>query len=314
MSKLGMYKVLVADKIPNSALELLRSDKKYDFDLKTGLTEPDLVKYIPEYHAIILRSATKLTSVVIDAAKNLKVIGRAGSGLDNIDTVSAEKRGIAVFNTPGSNSQAVAELSIGLIFCLARNLYPAFGSLESQKWDKSKFLGSEIKGKTLGLIGFGQIGQKVGGMAAGLGMRILVFKKQSLQRSPGYEFEMISIDKLLEKSDFVSLHLPKTEKTSQLIGLDELKKMKPGAYLVNCARGGIVKENDLLTALNNNMIAGAALDVFEKEPPDDYGLINHNKVIATPHIGGSTIESQERVGEDIVKSIMEFLETKFVFI
>ena len=194
------------------------------------------------------------------------------------------------------------------------NLYPAFGSLESQKWDKSKFLGSEIKGKTLGLIGFGQIGQKVGGMAAGLGMRILVFKKQSLQRSPGYEFEMISIDKLLEKSDFVSLHLPKTEKTSQLIGLDELKKMKPGAYLVNCARGGIVKENDLLTALNNNIIAGAALDVFEKEPPDDYGLINHNKVIATPHIGGSTIESQERVGEDIVKSVMEFLETKFVFI
>jgi D-3-phosphoglycerate dehydrogenase len=309
-----MYKVLIADIIPECALDLLRSDKKYDVDINTGLSELELIKNIPNYHAIIVRSATKLSSPVLDEAHNLKVIGRAGSGLDNIDLDSAKKHGIAVFNTPGSNSQAVAELTIGLVFCLARSLYPAFYSLKSQQWDKSKFLGAEIKGKVLGIVGFGQIGQKVGEMAAGLGMRILVNKKQPLQRSPGYEFEMASIDKLLEKSDFISLHLPKTEKTSQMIGFKELQKMKSSAFLVNCARGGIVKEDDLLKALNRDIIAGAALDVFEKEPPDDYSLANHPKVIATPHIGGSTSESQDRVGEDIVKSLMEFLETKYVFI
>jgi D-3-phosphoglycerate dehydrogenase len=309
-----MYKVLIADKIPDSALELFQSDKKYQIDTKIGLTESELVNNIPDYHAIIVRSTTKLTSTVLDAAINLKVIGRAGTGLDNVDTVSAQKHGITVFNTPGSNALAVAELTIGMIFCIARNLYPAFSSLKSQKWDKSKINGVEISGKTLGLVGFGQIGQKVGELAAGLGMRILVYKKQPLQRSPGYEFEMISIDTLLKKSDFVSLHLPKTEQTFQLIGLNELKKMKPNAYLVNCARGGIVKEVDLLTALNSNLIAGAALDVFESEPPDDFKLIDHKNVIATPHIGGSTAEAQKRVGEDIVKSIMEYLETRYVFI
>ena len=309
-----MYKVLIADKLPDSALELFRTDKRYHIDLNTGLSEPDLIKKIPEYHAIIVRSATTITSAILDVSKNLKVIGRAGTGLDNIDTVSANKHGIAVFNTPGSNSQSVAELTIGMIFCLARNLFKAYRSIKNQKWDKSEFLGNEINGKILGLIGFGQIGQKVGEMAAGLGMRILVYKRNPLQKSPGYEFEMVSMDKLLERSDFVSIHIPKTEQSSQLIGLEKLKIMKQDAYLVNCARGGIIKEEDLLVALNNGLIAGAALDVFEIEPPIDFGLINHEKVIASPHIGGSTAESQKRVGEDIVISIMEFLETKYVFI
>jgi D-3-phosphoglycerate dehydrogenase len=309
-----MYKVLLADKISDSAVDIINSDEKYETTIKTGLTERDLVKIIPEYHAIVVRSATQITPAVINASKNLKVIGRAGSGLDNIDMDAAKKRGIAVFNTPGSNAQAVAELTIGLIFSLARNLYPAFSSLKTHKWDKSNYLGFEIKGKTIGLIGFGQIGLKVGEMAAGLGMRILVFKNQPIQKSPGFEFEMTSLDKLLEKSDYVSLHLPKSEKTSRLIGINELKKMKSGAFLVNCSRGGIVKEDDLLAALNENIIAGAALDVFEKEPPSDFRLIDHPKVITTPHIGGSTIESQERVGVDIIKSIMEYLETKYVFL
>jgi len=309
-----MYKILITDNLPDSALELITADSNYHIDLNTGLSEQDLIKKIPAYHAVIVRSATKITSAVIDSAKNLKVIGRAGTGLDNIDTISAKKHGIAVFNTPGSNSQAVAELTIGMIFCLARNLYSAYNSIKNQRWNKSKLLGSEINGKILGLIGFGEIGQRVGKMAAGLGMRILVNKRNPLNKSPGYEFELVSIDKLLEKSDFVSFHIPKTEQTSQLIGLAELKIMKPEAYLVNCARGGIIKEDDLLLALNKGLIAGVALDVFENEPPTDFRLINHDKVIASPHIGGSTVESQNRVGEDIVTSIMKYLEKKYVFI
>jgi D-3-phosphoglycerate dehydrogenase len=309
-----MYNILIADKLPDSALKLFRTNRKYHINLITGLSESDLIKKIPAYHAIIVRSTTIITSSILDVAKNLKVIGRAGTGLDNIDTSSAKKHGIAVFNSPGSNSQAVAELTIGMIFCLARNLFKAYSSVKNQKWDKSEFLGCEIGGKTIGLIGFGQIGQKVGALASGLGMKILVYKRNPLQKSPGYEFELVSLDKLLERSDFVSFHIPKTEQTSNLVGLDKLKIMKKEAYLVNCARGGIVNEDDLLIALNHDLIAGAGLDVFESEPLIDFRLINHDKVIASPHIGGSTEESQKRVGEDIVISIMEFLETKYVFI
>jgi D-3-phosphoglycerate dehydrogenase len=309
-----VYKVFIADKIPDSAIDLLRSNNNYEIEMKYGLSEQELINSISDYHAIIVRSATRITSEVINAAKNLKVIGRAGSGLDNIDLDFAKKCGIAVFNTPGSNSQAVAELTIGLMFCMVRNLYHAFNSLKSKHWNKSAFLGNEINGKTLGLIGFGQIGQKVGKMAAALGMKIFVYKKQPIQRSPGYEYEMTDFDKLVTKSDFISLHLPKTEHTAQFFGLPEFRKMKSSAFLINCARGGIVKEDDLLIALDNEIIAGAALDVFEEEPVTNYKLIEHPKVIATPHIGGATIESQEKVGEDIIKSIRYFLETNYVFI
>jgi D-3-phosphoglycerate dehydrogenase len=309
-----MYKVLIADKIPESALDLIKSNDKFAFKTENGLSEPELILQISEYHAIIVRSATKITSEVINAGKDLKVIGRAGSGLDNIDLNSAKKRGIEVFNTPDSNSQSVAELTISSIFNLSRNLFHAYNSLKNKQWNKSHFLGSEIRGKTLGIVGFGNIGQKVGEMAAALGMNILVFKKHTLQRSPGYEFEMTDIDTLLVKSDFVSLHLPKTEQTTQLIGLTELEKMKHSAFLINCARGGIVSEHDLLKALNNNIISGAALDVFQSEPPVNFDIIEHPKVIATPHIGGATFESQKRVGEDIVVSVMDYLEKKYVFI
>ena len=309
-----MYNVLVADKLSDSALKLFYTNNKYHIDLATGLSELDLIKKVPKYHAIIVRSATTITSSILAVAKNLKVIGRAGTGLDNIDMTSAKKHGVAVFNSPGSNSQSVAELTIGMIFCLARNLFKAYSSVKNQKWEKSEFLGFEIGGKTLGLIGFGQIGQKVGALASSLGMKILVYKRNPLQKSPGYEFELVSLDKLLEKSDFVSFHIPKTEQTSQLIGLDKLKIMKKDAYIVNCARGGIINEKDLLTALNNDLIAGAGLDVYENEPPVDFNLMKHDKVIASPHIGGSTVESQMRVGEDIVISIMKFLETNYVFI
>ncbi len=309
-----MYKVLVADKLADSAIEHLNSRENFIVDVKTGLSEDELVAIIAEYHAIFVRSATKVTSSILDAAEHLKVIGRAGSGLDNIDVKHAQSKGITVFNTPGSNSQAVAELAIGLIFASSRRLYHAVDSLKAEHWEKATLIGSEVKGKTLGLIGFGPIGQKVGEMAAGSGMRIIVHKKQPLTHSPGYEFEMVSLETLYTKSDYISLHIPKDEHTADLISLEEIKKMKPTAFLINCARGGIINEQDLLYALQNDLIAGAALDVYKNEPPMEFDLINHDKIIATPHIGGSTYESQERVGIDIVDLIVDFLETKYVFI
>ena len=309
-----MYNLLIADKLADSALGYLNSKNNFNIDIKTGLSEKQLIAEISDYHAIIVRSATKVTAAIIDAAEHLKVIGRAGSGLDNIDVKYAQSKGIAVFNTPGSNSQAVAELTIGLIFSLSRQLYHAVDSIKRKRWEKSTLIGSEVKGKTLGLIGFGQIGQKVGEMAAGIGMRILVNKNQPVTRSPGYEFEMVSIETLYSKSDYISIHIPLNKQTTNLISLNEIKKMKPTAYLINCSRGGIVNEKDLLYAIENDLIAGAALDVFSKEPPVEFKLINQHRIIATPHIGGSTHESQQRVGIDIIDLVTDFLETKYVFI
>ena len=309
-----MYKILIADKIPESAVNLLRSDQKYEVHECFHMDKAELIKEIVSYHAIIVRSATKITEEVIDAAVNLKAVGRAGSGLDNIAVAYAESRGISVFNTPGSNARAVAELTIALIFALARHLYPAVCSMKAQLWEKMSFSGQEIGGKTIGLIGFGQIGQKVGQIAAGLQMQILVYKTRPVVKSPAYPYERVSLDVLLKKSDYVSLHVPKNEQTKNLITMTALQKMKNTAYLINTSRGAIVNEQDLLAALNKGMIAGAGLDVFEQEPPKDHALTAHEKVIATPHIGGSTAESQERVGNDIVKAVMKHLETNYLFI
>jgi D-3-phosphoglycerate dehydrogenase len=223
-------------------------------------------------------------------------------------------KGIAVFNTPGSNSHAVAELTLAFMFVLARNIYPAINSLKRRKWMKSDFVGQEVAGKILGLIGFGRIGQEVGQIASALGMRILVFKKNPITRFPGYPFELVPLETVLKKSDFVSLHIPLNEKTKNLITLRQISMMKNGSFLINCSRGGIVNEKDLLKALEQNMIAGAAVDVYEREPTDHYQLTDHPRIICTPHIGAASIESQEKVGIDIVTTVMEYLKTKYLFI
>jgi len=308
-----MYKILIADRIPESAVDLLRSNQKYEVHEYFQMDKSELIREIVFYHAIIVRSATKITREVINAAVNLKAIGRAGSGLDNIDVDYAATKGISVFNTPGSNARAVAELTIALIFALARHLYPAISSMKEKRWEKTSFSGQEIGGKTIGLIGFGQIGQKVGQIAAGLQMQILVYKTRPVIKSPAYPYELVSLDELLSKSDYVSLHVPRNEQTNNLITLTALQKMKNTACLINTARGSIVNEKDLLTALNNGIIAGAGLDVFEHEPPQVHTLTDHQRVIATPHIGGSTSESQERVGHDIVQAVMKHLETNYLF-
>ena len=309
-----MYKILIADKITDRAIEEVRKKKEFSVTVSYGLMTDELKNVIGEFHGVIVRSATKITADIIDAAPALKVIGRAGTGLDNIDVNHAESKGIAVFNTAGSNAQAVAELTIAFFFVLARKLSSGFTSMKQHQWDKSQLIGMELAGKVAGLIGFGQIGQKVGKIASALGMRVLIFKSSPVTRSPGYEFELVDLSTLLAKSDFVSLHIPKTEQTHNLMTRETFKQMKKSAFLINCARGGIINEIDLLNALNENIIAGAALDVFEHEPPENFSLLDHPNVIATPHIGASTRESQERVGQDIVRSVMNFLETKYVFI
>ena len=309
-----MYKILISDKLPGSAIQILQDASNYEVILAYDKTQEELQNLIPGYHALIIRSATVVNKELIDHAANLKVIGRAGSGLDNIDVSYAREKGIEVLNTPGSNSRAVAELTIALMFDLSRNLYEAIHSLKEERWEKSKFQGGEVLGKTIGLLGFGRIGTQVGRMAAGLGLDVLVYKSSPMTKSPGFSFELVEMDELLTRSDYISLHLPKTDATNNLIRLQELKKMKRTAYLINCARGGIVNENDLLSALNQNLIAGCALDVFSSEPVKDFQLIRHPKVIATPHIGAATHESQQRVGLDIVDSVMKFLEKNFLFI
>lgn len=309
-----MYNILISDKLPESAVKILQDDKNYDVRLAYDHTPEQLFPMLHNIHAIIVRSATTVTREMIDHAPNLKVIGRAGSGVDNIDVAYARAKGIAVLNTPGSNSRAVAELTIALLFELARKVHSAVSSMKNAQWEKSKFQGTELLGKTLGLIGFGRIGMEVGKMAAGLGMDVLVYKTGTVTKSPGFIYELVEIDELLTKSDFISIHIPKTDATTNLISLNELKKMKQTAYLINTSRGGIINEADLLRALNADLIAGCALDVFSVEPLSDFKLAQHARVIATPHIGAATIESQERVGTDIVYSVMEFLEKNFLFI
>jgi D-3-phosphoglycerate dehydrogenase len=309
-----MYKLLISDKIPDSAVGILHSNPNYDVRLAYGLEKEQLIKEIRHYHGLIVRSATVVSKDIIDAGEILKVIGRAGSGLDNIDMDYARSKGIVVLNTPGSNALAVAELTVAMMFSLARRLYPAINSMKNKRWEKSNLTGSEISGKTIGFVGFGQIGQKVGRIAAGLNMQILVHKTRPVLKSPGYEFEVVPLDTLLAKSDYVTLHVPKSEQTTNLITLTELKKMKTSAFLINCARGGIINEKDLLYALDQGIIAGAGLDVFETEPPVNHRLIQHERVIATPHIGGASVESQERVGEDIVRAVMGYLETNYLFL
>jgi D-3-phosphoglycerate dehydrogenase len=308
-----MYKILVCDPLSQTAIRILEDAPDVEYTQMPGLSEAELEEKIAAYNAIIVRSATKVTDKIINKAENLKVIGRAGSGLDNIDQESALKKGIKVLNTPGTNAPAVAELTIGLMFSLARKIPFAHKSMLEGKWEKKEFMGIEIAGKKLGIVGCGKIGKHVARMAAALGMEIVVYN-QSPVEIDDVNFDQVSLDKLLQVSDFITFHIPKTETTTGLVTKKEFKKMKPGVYIVNTARAGIVIEKDLIDALNNGTVAGAALDVFENEPDFDKDLVQNPKVIATPHIGAASMQSQERVGVIIVDQILEYLRSKYIFL
>lgn len=302
-----MIKILVCDGMEKEAIKKLIDDGFEVVD--KHYEEEELKENVRDFDVMIVRSSTKVRKPIIDAAKGgkLKLIIRGGVGVDNIDVDYARENGIEVKNTPNASSASVAELTIGHLFALTRYIHLANVTMRDGKWDKKKYEGIELFGKTLGLIGFGRIAKEVATRAEALGMRVIYTDK--LGKARGYErFEFCTIEKLLKKADFVSLHVPFNKEEGAIIGKDQFAIMKDGAYVINCARGGVIDEEALIEALNSGKINGAGLDVFENEPKPNLELVNHPKVCVTPHIGGSTEEAQERIGEEIVETIEEFFQ------
>lgn len=258
---------------------------------------------LPAYDGMVVRSRTKVRQPLIDQCPNLKVIVRGGVGLDTIDADYARSKGITVMNTPLANSVSVAELAIGFMFALARTIPQATASLKAEKWDKKQFEGVEIGGKTLGLIGIGNIGKEVALRANALGMKVLAYDPYVKSMNG---VTLVSLDELLGQSDYISLHLPKTTESTNMIGAAQFAKMKDGVRIVNCARGGIINEDALYAALTSGKVAGAALDVFEEEPPANWKLLKLDNVIGSPHIGAATKEAQGRVGAEVAQKLIEF--------
>ena len=302
-------KVLVTDKINESAGKIIEAVAEVDF-LPT-MSEDELVKIIGEYDALMVRSQTKVTPKIIEAGKKLKIIGRAGVGVDNIDLEAATQKGIIVVNSPDGNTMAASEHTIALMLAMARNIAPAATSTASGRWDRSKFTGCELYKKTLGIIGFGKIGSHVGEVALALGMKVIVFDpftSREVVEKFGAEY-VEKLDNFWGRCDFITVHVPKTKDTLNMINKDTIAKMKEGVRLVNCARGGIINELDLKEAINNGQVAGAAIDVYENEPNiTECPLLNCNgNIVLTPHLGASTQEAQINVAIDVAQQIKEVL-------
>ncbi len=300
-----MKKILVADALNEEAFEELKSIPEFDVTLKTGMDEDELVKSIPDFHAAVVRSATKVTRKAIDAASNLELIVRAGIGLDNIDLEAAQAKGVQVANTPAATSISVAEHTFGLMLAVVRNHGKANLSMKEHKWEKKLFSGTELYGKTLGIIGIGRIGQEVAKRALAFGMKVIAF--DIIEIHCDIDVKQVSWEELLSQADIISLHLPLTDKTKHMISDKEFGMMKDGIILVNASRGGTVDEKALLKALESGKVRAAALDVFEKEPPDEFTLVDHPNVIATPHIGAAAKEGQKRAGMEVVSILKERL-------
>jgi len=295
-------KVLVCDKTEKESIEQMRS-AGLTVDVRDDITPEELPNVLPAYDGMVVRSRTKVRQPLIDVCPNLKVIVRGGIGLDTIDHEYAKSKGIAVMNTPLASSASVAELAIGYMFALARSMYKATASMKAEKWDKKSFEGDEIGGKTLGLIGVGNIGKETAKRAIALGLTVVAYDP-FVKAVEGVK--MVTLDELLAQSDYISLHLPKTKESANMIGAEQFGKMKKGVRIVNCARGGIIDENALYEALTNGQVAGAAVDVFAEEPPTDWKLLKLDNVIGSPHIGAATKEAQGRVGAEVSAKLIEF--------
>ena len=296
-------KVIITDGISKIGIKMLQ-DAGLEVDDRPGLAPADLIQAIPAYDAIIVRGATKVTADVINAGTNLKVIGRAGVGLDNVDKKAADARGIKVVNTPAATSVTVAELALGLMLACARSIPQATQSLREGKWEKKAFKGTELFGKTLGLIGSGRIGTELGKRAIAMGMSVLVFDPFIKECEAG---KLCEFPDMLKSADYISLHVPKTPETVHLINKEAIAQMKKGVVIVNCARGGVVDEEALYEALKSGQVGAAALDVFETEPPKDFKLFSLPNVIGTPHVGAQTREGQERAGIGIAEEVRKAL-------
>jgi D-3-phosphoglycerate dehydrogenase len=304
-----MPKVLIADKLSPAAVAIFK-ERGVDADVKTGLSKEELIKIVDQYDGIAIRSATKLTADVLKAARNLKVIGRAGIGVDNVDIPAATGAGVIVMNTPFGNSITTAEHAISLMLALARELPAANASTQAGKWEKNRFMGVEITGKVLGLIGAGNIGSIVADRAKGLKMRVIAYDPfLSQDRANDLGLEKVELNDLLARADFITLHVPMTAETRNILSADAIARTKKGVRIINCARGGLIDEHALKAALDNGHVAGAALDVFEVEPAKENILFGNEKVIATPHLGASTSEAQENVALQVAEQISDFLLT-----
>ncbi len=295
-------KVLVCDKTEKECIEQMRA-AGLTVDTNFEITPEDLMTVLPAYDVAVVRSRTKIRQPLIDVCPNLKLIVRGGVGLDTIDVDYARSKGITVNNTPQASSDSVAELAIGYMFMMARSLYKASATMKAEKWEKKAFDGDEIGGKTLGLIGVGNIGKAVIKRAVALGMTVVAYDPYVKELANA---KLVTLDELLAQADYISLHLPKTKESADMIGAEQFGKMKPGVRIINCARGGIINEDALYEALTSGKVAAAALDVFVAEPPTDWKLLKLDNVIASPHIGATTKEGQGRVGAEVAQIVIAF--------
>ncbi|MEM9161621.1 MAG: phosphoglycerate dehydrogenase [Cyanobacteria bacterium P01_F01_bin.4] len=302
-----MPKVLVSDPIDQAGLDIL--SQVAQVDVKTGLSPEELVKIIADYDALMIRSGTKVTAAVIEAGKNIKIIGRAGVGVDNVDVPAATRRGIVVVNSPEGNTIAAAEHALAMMLSISRLIPVADQSVKAKEWNRKKFTGVEVYKKTLGVVGLGKIGSHVASVARAMGMKILAYDPFiSSERAEEIGCRLVDLDLLFQESDYITLHIPKTPDTAHLINAEALAKMKPTARIVNCARGGIIDENALYEAIRDGQIAGAALDVYESEPLEESPLRDlGNAIVLTPHLGASTEEAQVNVAIDVAEQIRDVL-------
>ncbi len=297
-------KVLISDPVSEVAINKMK-EAGNEVDVKPDVSPEELLEIISNYEALVVRSRTKVRKPLLEKAKNLKLIVRGGVGIDNIDVEDAKNMGIEVRNTPSASSASVAELAIGHMFSLARHIPRGTASLKTGEWIKKKLKGTELAGKTLGIIGIGRIGKETAKKATALGMNIVAYDPY-LTESGIEGVKFADFDDLLSKSDYISLHIPHSDETHHLFSTEQFSKMKESAYLVNCARGGVIDEDALYNALSDGKIAGAAFDVFETEPPGEHNLFTLDNFFCTPHIGASTKEGQARVGDEVAKIINGF--------
>ena len=308
-----MYKILVADSLPNEILEKYNQAENIIVDNKSGISKEELMEILPEYDGLVVRSRTKVTADVLAKGDKLKIIGRAGAGVDNIDTEESTNRGIIVMNTPGGNTVAATEHSVAMLLSLMRNIPRANMSMLEEKWDKKKYGGHELYEKTIGVVGLGKIGY-------GVAKRLKAFEATILAYDPIVTKEvadkigvkLVDLEELVDQSDIITIHAPKMNETIDLFDKNRLAKCKDGVIIVNCARGGIVNEADLLAALESGKVSAAALDVYTSEPLTDFALVKHPNVVATPHLGASTEEAQIKVADMILDQMIEYFEKNIV--
>lgn len=302
-------KVLVCDPIHEDGVKILK-DAGFEVDINPDISYEELKERVRDYDVLVVRSRTKVTREIIEAGEKLKIVGRAGAGIDNIDVEAAKEKKVKVLNTPEAPAIAVAELTIGLLLSLARQIPRADSSMKEERWAKKEFRGWQLKGKTFGVVGLGHIGEKVARLAKAFGMKILITKRTP--PSPEFlkelEAEFVSLDELLRRSDVISLHVPLTSQTYHMIGEREIRLMKDGAFIINTSRGAVVDEKALFNALKSGKLGGLALDVYEVEPPRDYSLMKLPNVVCTPHIGAQTVEAQRAASTLLAQKIVNALK------